>query len=154
MSRRRRIQALTYVRRKDTLYLVETNKKIAIITDGAAPTQKTAENIAAVIGAYSGYSAAIIQAESFSGTDLQSAYAVFLGCEKPQPSSFASIETLLKHINLAGRSCGIFSSGAKTLKYLSALLRDSEIAAKPFEVKNNAIDPDKLKKWVQDVLQK
>jgi hypothetical protein len=133
---------------------VETNKKIAIITDGAAPTHKTAETIAAVIGAWPGFSAAVIQAESFSGTDLLSAYAVFLGCEEPRPSSFASIETILKHINLAGRSCGIFSSSAKTLEYLAALVRDSEIAGKPFEVKNDATDPDKLKKWVQEVLQK
>jgi len=133
---------------------VDTNKKIAIITDGAAPTHKTAETIAALIGACPGYSAAVIQAKSFSGTDLLPAYALFLGCEEPQPTSFAYIETLLKHINLAGRSCGIFSSNAKTLEYLSALVRDSEIAGKPFEVKNDATDPDKLKKWVQEVLQK
>jgi len=133
---------------------VETNKKIAIITDGAASTHKTAETIAAIIGACPGYAAAVIQAESFSGTDLQSAYAIFLGCEEPRPSSFASIETLLKHINLAGRSCGIFASGAKALEYLTALVRDSEIAVKSFEVKNDATDPDKLKKWVQEVLQK
>jgi len=154
MSRLRQIQALTYICRKHKLYLVETNKKIAIITDGAAPTQKAAENIAAVIGACPGYEAAVIQAQSFSGTDLLSAHALFLGCEEPRPSSFASIETLLKHINLAGRSCGIFSSSAKTLEYLSALIRDSEIADRPFEVKNDAANPDKLKKWVQDVLQK
>jgi hypothetical protein len=133
---------------------VETIKKVVIITDGAASTQKTAETIAAIIGGYPGHAAAVTQAERFTGTDLLPAYAVFLGCEQPQPSSFASIETILKHINLAGRSCGIFSSGAKTLEYLSALVRDSEIAGKPFEVKNNATDPDKLKKWVQEVLQK
>jgi len=134
---------------------VETIKKIAIITDGAASVQEAAESIAAVIGACPGYSAAVVQAKDFSGTDLLAAYAVFLGCEEPQPSSFASIETILKHINLAGRSCGIFSSGARALKYLSALVHDSEIAVgKPFQVKDGAIDHEKLKSWVQSILQK
>jgi hypothetical protein len=134
---------------------VETNKKIAIIIDGAALMQKAAENIAAVIEACPGYSAAVIQAQGFSGTELLPAHAVFLGCEEPKPSSFASIETFLGHINLAGRPCGIFSSGAKGLEYLSALVRDSEIAAdRPFQVENGAIDREKLKNWVQDILQK
>ncbi|MDR0455427.1 MAG: hypothetical protein LBH20_01925 [Treponema sp.] len=130
------------------------NKKIVIITDDAAPLQKAVEDIAAVIGACSGYSAAVIQAEHFSGADLLAAYAVFLGCEKARPSSFASIEALLGHINLAGRPCGIFSSGAGALEYLSALVRDSEIAVgRPLLVKNDATDHENLKKWVQDILQ-
>jgi len=132
---------------------VEVNKKIAIITDGAAPTQKTAEDIAAIIGGYSGYSAAIIQAEGFPGTELLAAYAVFLGCAQPQPASFASIETVLRHINLAGRPCGIFSSGSKGLEYLSALVRDSEIAVgRPFQTEDGATDHEQLKTWVQDIV--
>jgi hypothetical protein len=134
---------------------VETIKKIAIITDGAAPLQEAAESIAAIIGGYPGHSVAVIQAERFSGTDLLPAYAIFLGCQEPKPSSFAYIEALLGHINLAGRSCGIFSSNAKALEYLSALVRDSEITAgSPFQIENDKIDTEKLKSWVQKVLQK
>ena len=134
---------------------METIKKIAIIIDGAAPLQEAAENLAAIIGGNPGYSAAVIQAERFSGTDLLPAYAVFLGCEEPKPSSFASIEALLGHINLAGRSCGIFSPNAKALEYLSALVRDSEIAAdSPFQIENGKIDTEKLKSWVLSILQK
>jgi hypothetical protein len=134
---------------------VEAIKKIAIITDGAAPIQEAAENIAAIIGGCSGYSAAVIQAERFSGTDLLPAYAIFLGCEEPAPSSFAYIEALMGHINLAGRPCGIFSSNAKALEYLSGLVRDSEIAlGKPFQTENGKIDTEKLKNWVQNILQK
>jgi len=133
---------------------VETTKKIAIITDGAVPMQEAAENIAAIIGAYSGYAAAVIQAKDFSGTDILAAHAVFLGCEAPKPSSFAYLEALLGHINLAGRPCGIFSPGVKTIEYLAALVRDSEITAgRPFLIENGTIDREKLKNWVQDVLQ-
>ena len=132
---------------------METIKKVAIITDGAAPLQEAAESIAAIIGGYPGHSAAVIQAERFSGTDLLPAYAIFLGCQESKPSSFAYIEALLGHINLAGRSCGIFSSNAKALGYLSALVRDSEIATgSPFQIENGKIDTEKLKSWVQKVL--
>ena len=133
---------------------METTRKIAIITDGAASVQEAAESIAAVVGACSGYAAAVTQAKDFSGTDLLAAYAIFLGCEEPQPSSFASIDVLLKHINLAGRSCGIFASNAKTFDYLAALVRDSEITVgAPFQIENGAVDREKLKNWVQDILQ-
>ena len=126
-----------------------------IITDDSAPIRELAENIAAVIGGFQGYSAAVIPAESFSGSELLPAYAFFLGCEAPGPSSFIYIETLLQHINLAGRPCGIFSTGSKTLKYLSSLIRDSEPAVgKPFLVKGGAADNDKLQGWVHGILKR
>ena len=129
------------------------NKKIVIITDGTAPIQKVAESIAAAIGEYQGYSATVIQGESFYGSDLLPAYAFFLGCEKPNPLSFFYIETLFEHINLAGRSCGIFSSKDKALKYLSLLVRDSEAAmGKPFLAKNGVADSNELHNWIQDIL--
>jgi hypothetical protein len=134
---------------------VETNKKIVILTDGAAPVQEMAENIAAIIGAFPDYSAAVIQAKDFSGTDFLAAHAVFLGCQEPQPASFASIQAFLGHINLAGRPCGLFSSGARALEYLAALVHDSEIAAdRPFQTENDTIDREKLKNWVQDILKR
>ena len=134
---------------------MEKDRKIVIITDDAASIQKLAENIVAVIGGVQGYSAAVIPAEIFSGSELLPAYAFFLGCEAPEPSSFLYIETLLQHINLAGRPCGIFSTGAKTLKYLSSLVRDSEPAVgKPFLAKGGAADGDQLQSWVHGILKR
>jgi hypothetical protein len=129
------------------------NKQIVIITDGAAQTQELAGNIAAMIGEYQGYSAVIMPAETFSAVDLLPATVFFVGCEEPDPLSFHYIETFFKHINLAGRSCGIFSSNAKAIKYLSTLTRDSETSlGKPFLAKGGAADNGKLHHWLQDIL--
>jgi hypothetical protein len=131
------------------------SRKIAIITDGAAPIQELAGNIAAIIGESHGYSVALFQAESFSGDDLLPAYVFFLGCAEAKPPSFQYIEDLFKHINLAGRACGIFSSNAKALKYLSSLVRDSETAVgKPFMVKGGAANGEKLHHWIQSIFKK
>jgi hypothetical protein len=131
------------------------NRKIAIITDGTAPIQELAGNIAAIIGESHGYSTALFQAESFSGDDLLPAYVFFLGCTEAKPPSFHYIEDLFQHINLAGRSCGIFSSNARALKYLSSLVRDSETAVgRPFMVKGGAANSEKLQKWIQTIFQK
>jgi len=131
------------------------SRKIAIITDGTAPIQELAGNIAAIIGGAHGYSVTLFQAESFSGDDLLPAYVFFLGCTEVKPPSFHYIEDFFKHINLAGRSCGIFSSNAKALKYLSSLVRDSETAVgKPFMVKGGAANSEKLQKWIQTIFKK
>ena len=131
------------------------SRKIAIITDGTAPIQELAGNIAAIIGESHDYSAALFQAESFSGNDLLPAYVFFLGCAEANPPSFHYIEDLFKHINLAGRACGIFSSNARALKYLSSLVRDSETAVgKPFMAKGGAANSEKLQKWIQSIFQK
>jgi hypothetical protein len=129
------------------------NKQIVIITDSATPTQKLAVNIASIIREYQGYSVAIIQAESFSAVELLPVSAFFVGCSEPEPLSFHYIETFFRHINLAGRSCGIFSSSAKGIKYLSTLLHDSETGlGKPFLAKDNAADSAKLHHWVHSIL--
>ena len=132
------------------------SRKIAIITDGTAPMQELAGNIAAIIGESShGYSVALFQAENFSGDDLLPAYVFFLGCTEAKPPSFHYIEDLFRHINLAGRACGIFSSNAKALKYLASLVRDSETAVgKPFMVKGGAADGEKLQNWIQSIFKK
>jgi hypothetical protein len=97
----------------------------------------------------------LFQAGSFSGDDLLPAYVFFLGCAEAQPPSFHYIEDLFKHINLAGRSCGIFSSNAKALKYLSSLVRDSEAAVgKPFIIKGGAANSAKLQNWIQSIFKK
>jgi len=134
---------------------VAENRKIIIIIDGAAPIQKFAENIAAIVGGFQGYSPAVIQAESFSGSDLLPAQAFFLGCEEPNPLSFSYIEELFQHINLAGRSCGIFSSSGKALDYLSLLVSDSETTVgNPFLTGDGAADGGALSDWIQDIIKK
>ena len=131
----------------------EKDKKIVIITDDAAPIRQIAEDIAVIVGNNFGYPVAVVQAEHFAGTDLLPSDAFFLGCEAPKPSSFSYLEALFAHINLAGRPCGIFSSNKKAIKYLSALVRDSEAAvAKPFLAKGGTINGSDLQKWIQGVL--
>jgi hypothetical protein len=131
------------------------SRKIAIITDGTTPIQEMAGNIAAIIGESQGYSVTLFQAESFSGDDLLPANVFFLGCAEAKPPSFQYIEDLFKHINLAGRSCGIFSSNARALKYLSSLIRDSETAVgKPFMVKGGAANSEKLHNWIHSIFKK
>jgi hypothetical protein len=129
------------------------NKQIVIITDGAAQTQELAGNIAAIIGEYQGYSAIITPAESFSAVKILPTSVFFVGCSEPEPLSFHYLETLFKHISLVGRSCGIFSSNAKGIKYLSMLVHDSEAAlGKPFLAKDSAADNEKMHHWIQSIL--
>ncbi|MDR1318965.1 MAG: hypothetical protein LBJ90_05010 [Treponema sp.] len=100
-----------------------------------------------------GFRTLIRPAESFAGTDLLSADVFFLGCEKPGQPSFAYIAEMLKHINLAGRSCGVFSSGKKAFKYLSDLVKDCEAAvAEPFLAEGGDVSPAALKKWIQGII--
>jgi hypothetical protein len=129
------------------------NKQIVIIIDGAVQTSELAGNIAALIGEYQGYSATIVSADAFSAADLLPASVFFVGCGEPEPPSFLYIETLFKHINMAGRFCGVFSSSAKGIKYLSALVQTSETAlGKPFMAKNGVVDKEKLHNWLQGIL--
>jgi hypothetical protein len=104
---------------------VNTEKTVLILTDDAEPTLNMAREIASAL---KGHKVKLTAAAGFAGTDLLPSDILFIGCEKPNPPSFACIAKMLKHINLAGRSCGVFSPGnAQALKYLSGLVRDSEI---------------------------
>jgi hypothetical protein len=125
------------------------------MTDSTPAIQGVAEDIAAVINGngFSGYVASTTEAGKFSGNELLPAYAIFIGCELPKPDSFAYIDDLFKHICLAGRPCGIFSSKAETLKYLSGLICESEaLLGIPLLIQDDIPDKNKLKKWVQGVL--
>jgi adenine phosphoribosyltransferase len=105
---------------------VEIKRTILILTDGAAGTQRLAEKIA---GELRGHSVAIRAAWDFKGTDILPAELCFLGCEQPAPPCFGYIETLLRHINLAGRPCGLFSPDSQeAVRYLANLVQDSELA--------------------------
>jgi len=134
---------------------VKTKKKALIVTDSGSVTRSIAENIAAVFGAapFTGWSVTIISAKDFSPTLLLPANAFFLGCEKSAPREFAAIKELFKHINLAGRPCGLFSTQAGAIKYLSGLVRDSEAAlGNPFITEKGAADSRKLKKWAGGII--
>jgi hypothetical protein len=126
-----------------------------IILDNGAVTKKVTENIAAILGTspFENWSVAVSPVKDFSPTLLLSANAFLLGCEKPNLPEFTDIKELLKHINLAGRPCGVFSTQANAVKYLSGLVRDSEAAlGSPLVVENGAVDGRKLKKWVRSII--
>jgi len=134
---------------------VKTKKKMLIILDNGADTRKVTEHIAAALSTapFENWSAVVSSVKDFSPTLLLSANAFLLGCEKPNLPEFTDIKELLKHINLAGRPCGVFSTQANAVKYLSGLVRDSEAAlGSPFIVENGAIDGRKLKKWVGSII--
>ena len=134
---------------------MRTKKRVLIVTDSGSVTRSIAENIAAVFGAapFADWSAAVISAENFSPTLLLPAHAFFLGCEKSAPREFTAIKELFKHINLAGRPCGLFSTQAGAIKYLSGLVRDSEAAlGSPFIAEKGAADSRKLKKWAGGII--
>jgi len=107
----------------------KTKKNVLIVTDGAPETEKMAADIA---GALKGSKVLTKTAAEFVGNDLLPADAFFLGCENTAPDSFAYLTDLLKHINLAGRPCGIFSPATKkTASYLAGLVKDCEAALNP-----------------------
>ena len=132
---------------------MKAKRKVLIVTDNGS--ESIAKGIAAVLGSapFENWSAAVVSAGDFSPTRLLPVHAFFLGCEKPETPDFTPIKELFKHINLAGRPCGVFSSQLNAVKYLSGLVRDSEAAlGSPFIVENGAIDRRKLQKWVGSII--
>jgi hypothetical protein len=122
-------------------------KNVLIVTDGTPETGKMAADIA---GTLKGSKVSVKTASEFAGNDILPADAFFLGCEKPVPESFAYITDLLKHINLAGRLCGVFSSGSKkTAGYLAGLVKDCEASLNPELFAG--VSPG-IKNWAQNVI--
>jgi len=127
---------------------VKTKRQVLIITDGAGKTAKIAASIAAAL---EGNEVEVKPACEFKGNDILPAEAFFLGCEHPQPDSFAYLADVLKHINLAGRPCGIFSPGSeKAAKYLADLVQDCEAALNPQPLFSGS--GEAAKKWAQSVV--
>jgi len=121
-------------------------KNVLIVTDGTPGTEKMASDIA---GALKGSKVLTKTAAEFAGNDILPADAFFLGCENTAPDSFAYLTDLLKHINLAGRPCGVFSPGTKkTAGYLAGLVKDCEAALNP----EFFIGPAGIKNWAQNVI--
>jgi len=128
---------------------VSAKKKALIITDGAEEINAAAKIIS---GALDDFKVNICEAEKFGGTDLLPADLFIIGCEKPDPASFAYLKEFLLHINLASRKCGVFSTKEKTLKYLCGMVKDCEAAlGEPLSVKDELKKSD-IKKWLKGVL--
>jgi hypothetical protein len=126
---------------------VKTKKTVLIVTDGSAGTAKLAEEIAAAL---KGNKVSMKAASDFKGNDILPTDAFFLGCDKPRPTTFAYLTDVLKHINLAGRPCGVFSSGSeKAAKYLAGLVKDCEAALNPEPLLTGG---DDVKNWAQSVV--
>jgi hypothetical protein len=125
---------------------VKAEKTVLIITDGTEQTSKMADDIAAVL---KGDKVTIKAASECEGTDILPVDMFFIGCETPKPASFAYLSELFTHINLAGRSCGVFSpKSEKAAAYLADLLADSEAALYPRPL--FAGDPD-VAGWVKKI---
>lgn len=129
---------------------MERKRSILIVTDGAKATQALAEQFAAALDSFT---VKIAGASGFEGTDLLPADVFFLGCETVRPSSFGYLETLLQHINLAGRSCGLFSpSSREALDYLSGIVRACEArVGEPF-LGSEAANPKESGDWAKSIV--
>jgi len=128
---------------------VSAKNKVLIITDGTEIIQSTAQSIKEVL---SDCSVNICPADKFEGTTLLPVDVFILGCEKPNPSSFAYLEKMLSHINLVSRKCGIFSVNEKSLKYLKGVVKDCEASLfEPFLVKDEKIRASDIKKWLKEI---
>jgi len=129
---------------------MKTKKHVLIITDDSNKTTEMATGIAAAL---KGNMVLIKGTSEFKGNDILPADAFFLGCENPRPDSFAYIEDLFLHINLAGRPCGVFSPGSKaSATYLAGLVRDSEAALNPNPL--HSPSGNEIKDWSQSVISK
>jgi hypothetical protein len=119
---------------------------VLIVTDGAESTRKTAEAIA---GELKKCKVISVSAKDFAGTDLLPADCCFFGAENPDPPSYSYLYKMLQHINLAGRSCGIFSRSKKAAEYLCAMVKASEAALYP----DPYLGEGDIKEWVKKVVE-
>lgn len=120
-------------------------KNALIVTDGTAPITQMAQAIAAALKKCS---VTVVSAAEFKGTALLSSDLCFFGAESAKPASFKYLDTVLQHINLAGRPCGIFSSSQDAAEYLRGMVRDSELALHPVALMAGRTD---VKKWAAGV---
>jgi hypothetical protein len=128
---------------------VSAKKRILIVTDGSSSIYLIAELIKAAL---TEYSVKIYTAEKFTGTDLLPAEVFFLGCTSPEPESFSELALMLKHINLASRKCGIFSTNSKAASWLKKILKDSEADTGEVLIAPPDIKAAAVKKWVIKIL--
>ena len=124
-------------------------KTVIIITDGTEQIHKIADLITAVMA---DCKVRICSAENFAGTDLLPSDIFIIGCEKPNPPSFAYLKEMLMHINLISRKCALFSTNEKTLKYLCKIVKDCEAqVTEPLFAKDGEIKKADIKKWLKNI---
>ena len=123
---------------------------ILIITDGAASSR---EGALAIVTELFGRKINIRQGSDFSGVDILGADLCFLGCAAPEPAEFAYFSTVLRHINLTLRKCGIFSCDSpEAAAYLRDLVADSGMKIQGEDLVSS--DARALQNWARDIIQK
>ena len=128
---------------------MSSKKKVLIITDGSEKIEMIAQSVKDTLTD----TVVVCPADRFEGTDLLPVDIFILGCSKSNPASFAYLEEMLAHINLAGRRCGIFSTDKKALKYLSDITKDCEAGmGEPFLAADSEIDTKAVRGWLKSVL--
>ena len=138
---------MTYSTPGTRLKHMEAKKDVLILTDGLEGAAKMAAEIAAAL---EGSNVSVKTVSEFKGNDILPAEAFFLGCETPEPDSFAYLGDLLKHINLAGRPCGVFSPGSEdAAKYLAGLVKDCEAALSPAQLAGSGAE---IGSWANSVV--
>ncbi|MDR0403414.1 MAG: hypothetical protein LBH35_07505 [Treponema sp.] len=120
-------------------------KNVLIVVDGAESMLKMAASIAAAL---KDFSVVTLTAGEFSGTQILPADICFFGVEAPNPLSFAYLNTMLRHINLAGRPCGVFSCSESGAEYLRDMVHDSELALHPVVLMEGKGD---VEEWAKSV---
>jgi hypothetical protein len=105
-------------------------KTALIVTDGDDVVQTMAETAARALrnGKPEGCAVTVLRAADFEGTLLLAADLCFFGAGAANPPSFARLNAVLAHINLAGRRGGVFSPSGPAVEYLEKTLQDSELA--------------------------
>ena len=103
-----------------------------------------------IVAELKSYNVVSVLAKDFEGTDLLPAALCFFGAENPEHPSFSYLFKMLQHINLADRSCGIFSNTEKAAQYLCGMVHDSELTlrADPF------LGEGDIKTWIKKVISK
>ena len=134
---------------------MEEKGKILIITDNSSVIRQFAEKMIEFFdnSPLSGsFSISEMNSEVFSGKDLLPVSAFFIGCETPQAFTSPYFNDFFKHVNLAGRACGIFSPDKKAIAYMKRLLKESEAAlGNPFLCENN-ITKKNLLNWMKEII--
>jgi hypothetical protein len=128
-----------------------SRKKALIITDGT----KTIRAAALLIKeSLTDYKVKICPAKRFIGTDLLAADIFFIGSKKAKPKSFAALDEMLSHINLASRKCGVFSVNEKAVNYLRGILEASEADLKEHLLfsSEEEIKKSTVHKWINRLI--
>ncbi|GMO54969.1 MAG: hypothetical protein Ta2G_13960 [Termitinemataceae bacterium] len=128
------------------------NKKYLVVID----EEKSSSSAAlAIVTKLFGNDIKVVHGMNFEGTDILPIDFLFIGCNRPSPASFAYFEDVLKHINLAGRECALFSTSAQfgkhAIQYMSKIISDSEIKLCAVPLVTKSIN--ELQSWVCDIIE-